>query len=301
MFVKHYAVHPALTEFVSRILLIHYKLDTTKAKPVNPFPPQPEHCLYFYPYDKVNCHNSADQSTKALPQSIIVGPQLSLVNLSMGYNTLVIYVGFLPGGLHRLLRVPMVELCDRSFDSTLFLSKEINEVTDQINEQDNYDKVIRIVETFLLRKSVNLKPILPIDRVLRKMTNAPTLTNINIMASEACVSVRQLERQFKERIGMAPKVFTKLVRFSRAWNLHEANPQISWNQMAHHFKYADHMHLIREFKQFTGTLPSQLKHNLEKSPLRLQADLNLYGMTTNIKYPPLINITTQSIRRIQDI
>src|SRR5688572_3512382 len=122
MVVKHYQVHPALKEFVSRILLIHYNLDPSQARPINPFPPQPEHCLYFYPYDQVICHNTANQSTDPLPRSIIVGPQLSLVNLSMGYKTMVIYVGFLPGALPRLLRVPMETLCDRSFDSAVFLS-----------------------------------------------------------------------------------------------------------------------------------------------------------------------------------
>lgn len=273
MVIKHSNVHPALKEFVSRIMLIHYQLDSSKARPVNPFPPQPEHCLYFYPYDKVICHNSADQSTNTLPQSIIVGPQLSLVNLSMGYNTMVIYVGFVPGALYRLLGVPMEEMCDRSFDSTLFLTSEINVVSEQINSQNNYADILRIVENFLLKKATHLKPILPIDRVVARMTNGPKLVTVDSMAKEACISVRQLERQFKKRIGMGPKVFTKLVRFSRAWNMRERNPDLSWNNIAHHFDYADHMHLIKEFKLFAGTLPSQLQHELEKSTLRLQAEL----------------------------
>lgn len=59
------------------------------------------------------------------------------------------------------------------------------------------------------------------------------------LAGEAFVSIRQPERQFKERIGLPPKVFTRLVRFSRAWLLHERWLDMSWLSIAHTCGYAD--------------------------------------------------------------
>jgi hypothetical protein len=53
MFLKRYTPHAALKYFVGSIMLAHYQLDKTQPKPVNPLPPQPEHCLFFYPYDKI--------------------------------------------------------------------------------------------------------------------------------------------------------------------------------------------------------------------------------------------------------
>jgi len=273
MVIKQCNINPILKDFVSRIMLIHYQLDKSNVRPVNPFPPQPEHCLYFYPYDKVICHNFSNGLTSTLPQSIFVGPQLSLVNLSMGYNTAVVYVGFLPGGLHRLLRVPMDELCNQSFDSSLFLKGETNEISEQINSEPNYLTILQVVEDFLIKKIGGLKQVLPIDRVLAQMSSTSKLMSVDTIAREACISTRQLERQFKERIGMNPKVYTKLVRFSRAWNLHESNPRLSWNRIAHHCDYADQMHLVRDFKQFAGVVPTHLQYDLEKTPLRLQNEL----------------------------
>src|SRR5690349_11715617 len=110
MILRQYKPRPELQHFISHIMVNRFQLDTTLAKPTNPFPPQPEHCLYFYPYDKAHCYNYANNSIVTLPHSILIGPQLSRVDLTMGYNMLVIMIGFQPGGMHRLLKVPMNEL-----------------------------------------------------------------------------------------------------------------------------------------------------------------------------------------------
>ena len=91
------------------------------------------------------------------------------------------------------------------------------------------------------------------------------------LAKEACVGVRQLERQFLERTGMSPKLFIRLVRFSRAWVMREKNKDISWLSIAHTCNYADQMHMIRDFKDFVGVTPTTLQTFLEQSALRLQA------------------------------
>lgn len=272
MLVRLYTPRPDLQHILSRIMLVRYQLDRTKPRPVNPFPPQPEHCLYFYPYDKVTCRYQADQSIEELPHSTFVGPQVSRVDLSMGYNMLTIIVFFHPGAMHRLLGVPMHEMMNNAFDSALFLGKEIQEITERLNEIGDFDRMIEIIECYLLKKANRLKIELPVDKVLTQLINKKSLVNIDQLARMSCISNRQLERQFKERIGIPPKFFSRLVRFSHAWVMREKNPVISWLRIAHACNYADQMHMIRDFKDFAGITPSQLQDDLEKSPLRLQAD-----------------------------
>jgi AraC-like DNA-binding protein len=271
--VKHYLPHPALQTFIGRMLLIRYKFNPCQPRFVNPFPPQPEHSLYFYPYDKAFCHNYTNQSTDELPHSIIVGPKLSRVDLSMGHNMLIIYVGFRPGGLHRLLGIPMYELMDQSFESSLILGKEIEQITEQLYEACDFDTMMSIVQNYLLRKVRYLKKSLPVDQALLYIQQKRSLPNIDELARQACISVRQLERQCNERIGMPPKVFARLVRFSKAWHMRENNPHLSWLQIAHACDFADQMHMIRDFKDFAGVTPTLLQTDLEKSPLRLQGEM----------------------------
>ncbi|MCC5929165.1 MAG: AraC family transcriptional regulator [Cyclobacteriaceae bacterium] len=274
MFLRFYQPHPALQEIVSRIMLARYVFEPGTPLPATPFPPHPEQCLYFYPFDMVSSHNYATDTYNHLPQSIVVGPQLARVDLTMGYDMLIIYVGFHPGGLYRLLHVPMQEIINTPIDATLLLGNEIEMVTAQLQDAKHYDAMIRIVENYLLQKK-KLKQPLPLDQVLRTVVNQAHALHVDKMASDACVSVRQLERQFNERIGMSPKMFFRLVRFSKAWRLRESNATMKWASIAYQCGYADQMHMIRDFKEFANVPPTLLLEALQQSNLRLQAEL--YG------------------------
>lgn len=192
------------------------------------------------------------------------------VDLCMGYSMLVIIVGFRPGSLYLLLRVPMHEMLDQSFDASLLLGKEIKDIIQQLSEAADFDQMNSIIQLYLLKKVKELKAILPVDKVITQMSNNKTLINIDQLGRQACLSVRQLERQFKERIGMSPKIFSRLIRFSKAWCMRENNPDISWLNIAHACGYADQMHMIRDFKDFAGVTPGLLQNDLDKSPLILQ-------------------------------
>jgi AraC-like DNA-binding protein len=268
--------HSALLQFISKIVLVHYRLGTDQPKPVNPFPPQPEHCLYFYPYDTISSYNYATQLIQQAPRSMLAGPKLSRVDLTMGYDMLVIQVVFQPGGMYRLLNIPMKEMIDRPFDATLFLGSEVDGISQRLGETADYNIMIDIVQMWLLKKVKVLKRILPVEQVLMQTMQQRHFGNIDRLAKQACISTRQLERQFLERIGMPPKLFSRLARFSRAWNIRELNPDITWLSIAHTCGYADQMHMIRDFKTFAGVTPGMLQRDLEKSPLRLQRDSNLF-------------------------
>ena len=260
---------PALQHFISRITLVQILLEANEQCQANPFPPQAEHCLNFYPHDKITCHNYADQSITTLPAYTLIGPQLSRVDLSMGPKMLIISVGFFPGGMHRLLGVPMQEMLDKPFDATLFLGKEIEDVNEQLFEAKNFNKMIEIIQSYLLQKVNSLRRLLPVDQVIKQMIQKRSLLSVDQLAQQACVSTRQLERQFNERIGLSPKLYTRLMRFSRAWFMREKNPDISWLEIAHTCRYADQMHMIRDFKDFVGVTPTILQADLERSLLRM--------------------------------
>lgn len=261
---------PELKHFVSRIMISRFQLNPTQLVPTSPFPPQPEHCLYFYPYNRVICRHYASNSTDTVPHSILVGPQLSRVDLTMGHDMLVIMVGFQPGAMHRLLRIPMTEMLNLHLDATSILGREIEEVTEQLNEAPGIDNMVLIIEQYLLKKVKCLKAALPFETVLVQMLEQKKLLNVDELAKQACVSVRQLERQFKERTGIPPKLFIRLVRFSKAWIMREKNKDLSWLQIAHACDYADQMHMIRDFKDFVGVTPNILQSSLEQTSLRLQ-------------------------------
>lgn len=53
----------------------------------------------------------------------------------------------------------------------------------------------------------------------------------------------------------------------------EIDPNLSWTSLAHDCGYFDQMHMIRDFKEFTGITPTTMDHVLKQSVHRLQTDL----------------------------
>lgn len=155
-------------------------------------------------------------------------------------------------------------------DSVELLGREVAEVNERLRETEDFREMIKTGEGFLLKKVNSLKNPDRFDKVFAfSMAKAENLS-VESMADRACLSFRQFERKCRERIGISPRVFIRLVRFSRAYRLHEQNPQLSWTSIAHVNGYFDQAHLIRDFKQFTGVSPGFLKEELTHTPLRLQ-------------------------------
>jgi transcriptional regulator GlxA family with amidase domain len=95
------------------------------------------------------------------------------------------------------------------------------------------------------------------------------MVKIDQLAKDACLSNRQFERVFKERIGLSPKFYSRLVRFTKAWLIKENNPAVTWTEIAYSCGYFDQMHLIRDFQAFTGTNPQIIAEALKRQPFSL--------------------------------
>ncbi len=263
--------HPSLKEWVNNIMISRVDFDNSKPRPVFPFPPFPEQSLFFYPGDRISVDRYGKNGINEAPPCIIGGPRTERMNLHFGYRHHVIKVSFQPGGLYRLLGIPMQELLgNRGIDARDVWGNEINFILEQLGEADSFYNMKSIIEQFLLSKSYKLKQRLPIDPVMLLMLKGGGLIRIERLAYEASLSNRQFERVFRNRIGLSPKFFSRLVRFSRAWVIKESRPHINWLQLAHECGYFDQMHFIRDFKEFAGSNPSQIEAALRETPVSLK-------------------------------
>ncbi|MGI8598685.1 MAG: helix-turn-helix domain-containing protein [Chitinophagaceae bacterium] len=269
MFQQLYEPHPALKGFVNNIMIHEVTFEATQYSHTFSIPPLPEHALFFYARDRSDAEDMGKNKKETLSSSIVVGPHTNRHIITPGRNHLMIKVGFQPGGLYRFLGIPMKELlCKDAFDGVDLLGNEINEVNDKLQEEVSFLKMKMIVETFLLRHVDRLKQTLPIDQVLPLLIKERGLLKIDKLASHACLSIRQFERVFEQRIGLPPKHFSRMVRFAQAWIIKEQQPHISWIKIAYECGYFDQMHLIRDFHEFAGVNPSSIESELLASPVK---------------------------------
>ena len=81
--------------------------------------------------------------------------------------------------------------------------------------------------------------------------------DIAAAAGQLGISPRQLERHFKARVGMSPKLFARIQRFQRVFRAFETRRLIGWMPRLE-CGYYDQAHLIRDFRDFAGEPPAAL-------------------------------------------
>lgn len=273
MEVKKYIPHPALQEYVFSISTVDVPLPQGVKDVVSPYPPTPFQSLMFYCNHPISM-SRIDQGTFELqPITVVVGPQYSRVNLKVHDQLRAIRVDLLPGGMYRLLGIPMHELFDGGFNARDLFGAEMRSINDQLQQIKDLEQGKILVENFLLEKISKLKEKLPFDFALGILFKKNGNMSMDNTASLSCLSLRQFERKCRERIGMNPKLYARILKFSKAYRLHEASPHLSWTSIAYESGYYDQMHMIRDFKVFAGVNPSVIEQQLLFTPLRMQRDL----------------------------
>jgi AraC-like DNA-binding protein len=96
--------------------------------------------------------------------------------------------------------------------------------------------------------------------------------DLDKLASDCGVSNRYLQKLFLEKIGFSPKFLIRITRFQHAMNQLIHSQTTSLTELACHTGYYDQAHFIREFREFTGELPSRFQ--LSRHPIN-QYFLNL--------------------------
>jgi AraC-like DNA-binding protein len=203
------------------------------------------------------------------PRSVIIGQHTIRTNRHLGSNFIVFIVDFRPGVLYRLLGVPLHELTNTFCDAEVFFSKDIRLVNERLSSTESFMEMKHIVEQFLLgliRKSK--KPPHPLDKVSSLLLQHSPAYSLDWLASQSCLSVRQFQRIFIERMGIGPKLYARIARFDKAFRMKNNCPQDDWLTIALACGYTDYQHLVRDYKEFAFVTPCVFYLEDSKAPER---------------------------------
>jgi AraC-like DNA-binding protein len=277
MFLQFYKPTPELSPHVQAMMV--FRDQTLADTPIlKPFPPATEQSLYFYPGNPIRSHVIIQGQEAKIPFSTIVGPQTTRVNLSIQGDHLVLAVFFRPGGLQRLLGapIPLIYGDEHVLDSSLVWPREMRQIQNQLAEATYYSQMIGSIEAFLLGQYRRLNPVIHrFDGVFDRLLDVTQPVTIDSLADQSCLSPRQFERRFRQQIGMSPKLFGRISRFSQAFRLKDRHPQLSWLDVALHCQYYDFQHLVRDFREFADTTPTQLLQQEGLSSMKVYTGIRL--------------------------
>lgn len=86
---------------------------------------------------------------------------------------------------------------------------------------------------------------------------------IELICREYQTSYKTLERRFNRYIGLTPKELSRIMRFRKAFDEYTTGSHLDFMQVVADNGYFDQMHLIKDFKYFTGYPPTMLKKTLD--------------------------------------
>lgn len=130
----------------------------------------------------------------------------------------------------------------------------------ELCELDEGKRIDRLETVLLARLSASDRPTRS-PHVAALAENALRLkgrVTVEQMARAAGVSRQHLTREFRERIGIRPKLYTRLARFHAALAYVGSPRNIDWSGVAADIGYADQSHMIAEFREFSGVTPQAL-------------------------------------------
>jgi AraC-like DNA-binding protein len=193
-----------------------------------------------------------------VPAAVVTGPKYKPVGLLFGNDHLMVQTAFYPTGTYRLLGIPMQQTVNTGLDATQFWGTAVHDLLKNLRDTTSYDAMVELVAAFLEQRfDAGCRPEEPIDGVAIQMLDPLNIHSLEEWAAMACLSLRQFERNFTTRVGIAPKLFIRIVRFERAMKIKNEWPEKSWAQIALECGYTDSSHLLREFKQFADFPPSR--------------------------------------------
>lgn len=217
----------------------------------------------------VRWHAASDFTQRVIPQPIIhvaaedgrllvhgVG-QTDFARTLSG-DGIVVGVAFRPGGFHGLLREPVSTLSRSVLPAAQVLGVDDSTVAESLCETARTDtEHCAAISDWLA--ACDPEPDGTIDEIAGLVTSAeqdPTITRAEQLASMAGVSLRTLQRQFGEYVGIGPKWVIARFRLLDAAAAAHRGAVIDWAATAAELGFADQAHLTRAFTALVGAPPA---------------------------------------------
>ncbi len=174
-------------------------------------------------------------------------------------DTVMFYVTLKPETLLHLFKVPVSVMFNNYTKLSNFLGKRAHVLEEKMYGEYCPQKLIATTEQFLLNclKEADIHRSY-LDDAINIIRKNKGILSIDELSREINVSERKLQRGFKDHYGVTPKTYTRIIRFRNAYESIqklEKNKQ-TWAGISYDHGYADQAHFIRDFKEFSGSVPS---------------------------------------------
>ena len=170
-------------------------------------------------------------------------------------------IRFKPAGITAFTRVPVDEFTDRDVELALVETLFDKSFYETLPEKQSMEEIIAHTNNYLINRLSCLYHFdKQIIRAVDLIFSAKGQLSSAKVASDVCLCQRHFERKFKSAIGVSPKTFAKIVRFKHALRCLRNSSYQDLLTVALECGYYDHTHLIKDFRDFSGETPTDLRY-----------------------------------------
>ena len=179
----------------------------------------------------------------------VSGPHCNHFCISAVQNTELLAIRFRPGGLLPLLRTDVTEFCERVVDAGNLVDGAICMLRSEVQKLATSEQKVRLVEQFLLQNcDFSLKPPASISHAIQRIQDDSTHSKLSDLVDASGYSRKHFIHLFRKHIGLRPKDFQRILRFSKALAQIQSRGAVNWAGVSTDCGYSDQSHLIRDFR-----------------------------------------------------
>ena len=174
-------------------------------------------------------------------------------------------IRFKPEGIYHVFGMPAFEIHAAFADMESFAGRSFREYTSKMRDLRSIRQMINLSEEYLLSnvrsRGIDLYYLNRAAEIIRRKKG---MISMDELAGKTYISTRQLEREFRQKIGMSPKNYMRIARLNEVNRFLNNGRRLLLTDIAYACGYSDQAHFIRDFKNFTGQSPTKFMREKDR-------------------------------------
>jgi AraC-like DNA-binding protein len=216
------------------------------------------HLVFRLSDDPVRLITSGTANSEFVPgHAVVGGPRAAYYMKDITQPALSVGVQLRAGAAEALFGASAAEFTGRHVGLADLWGRSASLMRDRLLEASGPERQLDLLETMLSERLPEIRALHPV--VAGALEYFGTSVSVREAVRRSGYSHRGFVALFRRTVGLAPKVYTRVLRFQRV--LSECAKEddrvrpVSWVDLAMRAGYSDQPHFIREFREFAGFTP----------------------------------------------
>lgn len=191
------------------------------------------------------------------PPTFITGQSTRTYSLRMKGKLNIVGVVFKPATLYDFYHLDMEQLVNSRVNAEYLLGDKARKIHTELSRITEPEARISLLESHLINDLETANPAWDevndaVEQILEKKGNI----SLKDLYEKYHISTRQFQRNFRKKVGLSPKNYVRIKRFSYICYLLVNQKKIDWQEVIYLGGYYDQSHFIKDFLSYMDENPS---------------------------------------------